>query len=414
MIHFVTGKPRAGKSRFAMMTILNWIRNRPGCPVVTNLAIRFDPWYLGQTPQRGLANWYYFRYLEMFPRSRIKILKEDETPNCFLYRWDADGQWTVIPHRMSGDLACEVDWSIARMTRPCLYLLDECNRYWDSRQWQARVKSDILKYCPLNGQLSDEVYLLTQHKDLVDVGFRRLAQDYMELRNYRFEKFLTLWRSPNKIRFWTAQDEMFKVITEKGVLHHPDGLQATYSTSGGVGEGVDGLWGADTALRAKGAPLWTLIAAAAVIIVVCSQLPKLAGAVGRKFSQGLHQTTHPNEKPRSGQRREREPAPEPPVSKFASPALVDMSRQPPTEFVISGISNTKKALEIWTIDGEKFDSRETVILRLKDLFLVNGRVLAFRKFTTPRAVDAPSVTRQEPPSQPQFRRQAPSQPTTLY
>jgi len=406
MIHFVTGKPRAGKSKFAMKTIHDWLRSHPTCPIVTNMAIRLEPWNLGTMPQRGLKNWYYFKHLEELNTRRIKILQDDEAANFFIHRWDANGNWIVLEHSMRNDQATAVNWDQARQTRPCLYLLDECNRYWDSRQWHQRVHSDVLKYAPLNGQLADEVYLLTQHKDLVDVGFRRLAQDYMELRNMRFEKFLTFWKQPDKIRFWVSQDESFKIITEKGVLHVPPGLTHCYNTAGGVGTRSDGLYGADQSLtfKRKGLPLWSLIAAGAAIIVACTFLPKIAASIGRKLS--VARVSHPQPPSHVTVHEPKPPAPTNSVARTTPQAPA----KPAPEPIIANAAFTGPRIELWTTTGEKYDTKKDAIARLGDYFIVQNRLLSFAPTILPKADDrdAPPAAVSSPP---QHRRQIPF-PTT--
>jgi hypothetical protein len=86
----------------------------------------------------------------------------------------------------------------------CLYVIDEVHNYFGAREWQA-TGSDCTWFLSQHRKMGCDVVLVTQHPDQTDKALRRLAQEYMTVRNlsrepifgFRIANFFRYIRSLN-------------------------------------------------------------------------------------------------------------------------------------------------------------------------------------------------------------------------
>lgn len=180
-IHFVTGRPGAGKGLYTMRLVVEELRgsNRP---IVTNFPILKDK----------LAEYLHEEYGESFDVLTRVILIEKEEDLSNFYR--------IRKTEENGDLHfldCELD-SKGKQVRfdidgaqdgGVFYVLDEVHIVFGARDWQE-VGRAVLYYSSQHRKLGDDIILISQAPKNVDSQFRSIAQDYSVLRNHGMEKYM--------------------------------------------------------------------------------------------------------------------------------------------------------------------------------------------------------------------------------
>jgi len=364
MIHFVTGKPGAGKSRYLVLLLRNFLRNNTG-GVATNIPLAYKPWCLGRIPQRGMESVWDEWFREEVPFGRIRLLAEEEVRTFYRWRLNRDGVWIDI-----GD-----DWGAAKGTPGMLYLIDECWREWGSRDWASRKGDRFLSYAPVHRHLGDEVYLATQQRDQVDVALRRLAQDFQEVRNYKWERTLTFFKALPRTRVVVCQDENMRVVTECRRLNYPNAINHCYDTTGGVGRGASVSAG-DVERKQSGISWWFIPVGCIVVFCLAMIVPRVV----MKFTSGIIGSTLVKPTP---QKTAAVVQPALPVAQsVVVPQVTNLQRgQPePTRAlqavtnipVVTAWSSSRRGLVVWTSDGNVFRNDRDVIVRTSKGFLMGG------------------------------------------
>jgi len=265
-IHFISGKPRGGKSLYAVKLVVDELLYGSRC-VITNLALRpgdLNAYLQVQHPDRSI---------NLF--DRLIILTDDET-GVF---------WTVRPHGVRVPLLAEADWRAGR--RPdysavkdagVFYAIDEVHNFFNSRKWMETGR-DVLFYLSQHGKLGDTVICITQHVANVDKQFRSVTQDYTYLRNMCKER-MGLFKLPalfmRKTYLQPATDTSAPMETGSFRLD-VSGLASCYDTAKGVG--IHGR-SADKSERAKGLHwMWFVIGVPLLIWLGLRYVPRGVAAV---------------------------------------------------------------------------------------------------------------------------------------
>lgn len=253
-IHFISGKPRGGKSLYAVKLVVDELLFGTRV-VITNLPLK-----LGE-----LNAYLQARYPEktIDVLNRVIILTDDETRHF----------WTVRPGGVKIEVLNEHDWRAGR--RPdysaakdggVMYAIDEIHNFFNARAW-AETGRDVLFYLSQHGKLGDTVLCITQHVGNVDKQFRSVTQDYTYLRNLTKEK-MGLFTMPGifirKTYLQPATDTSAPM--EQGTFRlDVSGLAACYDTAQGVG--IHGR-SADKSERKRGLPWWVAAVGAPIAIVL--------------------------------------------------------------------------------------------------------------------------------------------------
>jgi hypothetical protein len=238
-IFYICGKPRGGKSFQAVKAICLELADKNSTRfIVTNLPLKFDDYEreytvfpsawatwrwrfrvilrllslgkydAGEPPKpekktriaRGLKSWCADHAPHVISlRERIRILGDDETGEFWLYEpgWSFDGRKTIKLNRRGSEIDVPdfsyKDGSVrgdANNGNPgTLYVIDEIHLFFPSRAWQ-KTGDDATFFLSQHGKLKCDVIMVTQHPEQCDKALRRLAQEYMTVRNLSREPVL--------------------------------------------------------------------------------------------------------------------------------------------------------------------------------------------------------------------------------
>jgi len=281
-IHFISGKPRGGKSLYAVKLVIDELLfgNRP---VYTNLALKlpelneyiqrvYPRWMSGREEVRRLAEGAAYVPSGI---ARVRLLDDDE----------AGRFWTLRPGGVCIGQLTKKDWNAGK--RPdysvvadegVFYLIDEIHNYFGARQWSL-TGQDVLFYLSQHGKLGDTLVCVTQSVGNVDKQFRSVTQDYTYLRNLAKEKY-GKFRMPQLFirKTFASPPSDHSTPMESGSFRlDVSGLCSVYDTARGVGIHARG---ADTAERKRGLH-WSLyfVGVLALLAVVFLVVPKVVALV---------------------------------------------------------------------------------------------------------------------------------------
>jgi len=278
MIELITGKPGAGKGLYSVKLVLDEL-SQGKRPIITNLAVKLDPWVNGAgIPQMGMRAYLKAKYGSTFNvDKRVLRISDDEAAEFFRFRVNKDGERVECAARWGKDQTDkrgkpnEFDTEAAVEAGGALYLLDECWKFWGSRNWKD-TGATLLFYNAQHRKLGDDVLMATQHCKQLDTAIRQVAQNFQVVRNHSMERF-----------GWFRQPDVFTVATF-GDIPGPSvmrqcmatfkldarGIGGCYDTSAGVG--VVGQGAADVGRRKKGLNMLyvvpCVVVAAAIVIAV--------------------------------------------------------------------------------------------------------------------------------------------------
>jgi hypothetical protein len=202
-IFYICGKPGGGKSYFAVHQICEELKSGKGRYIVTNVPLNMAE----------LAEWCHKNIKEEVNLAeRIRILDDEETGEFWLFEphHKFEGRRTL----KFGRRTMEVPDFTGRGLPGCLYVIDEVHNYFGARDWQA-TGSDCTYFLSQHRKMLCDVVLITQHPDQTDKALRRLAQEYMVVRNlsrepvfgfrianfFRWTRMLNSPTSPNPAAF---------------------------------------------------------------------------------------------------------------------------------------------------------------------------------------------------------------------
>ena len=263
-IHFVTGRPGAGKSFYSMKLIIEELRGTER-KIVTNLSI---------IPEE-LAEMLHDKHGETFDLiNRLHIINDDEIE--FFYCHRGGGVPTLSLEYNAKGRAEKFDIAGASATGGVFYILDEVHLSFGARNWQNMGNAAIY-YSSQHRKLGDDVILITQAPKMVDTTFRNLAQDYTVLRNHALET-LFFFKAP---KVFTRQTFLNlptanETPMEKSTFRLDMDVARCYDTSQGVGIHERGE--ADTkGDKRKGIQWYWGVAAFILLIYLGAQIPSACG-----------------------------------------------------------------------------------------------------------------------------------------
>ena len=287
-IFYICGKPGGGKSYLGVRQIVEEL----GIPtsdryIVTNIELIFGdremvedaplPWLwrnfgwllrrLGKFPPeaaqirtlKGLATYCHEHFEhEVNLRERIRILDDSESGEFWLYepgrKFEKRKKIKVGKHER------DVPDFEDRAERGCLYVIDECHNYFPAREWQL-TGNDATFFLSQHRKLNCDVILITQHPEQCDKALRRLAQEYMTVRNLSREPFLGFnlasWFGEFRfLRMLNSPQSGNPCVFDSGFVSlNTEEIGALYDTMQGVG--IAGRVVAKRELR--GRSLWWLV-----------------------------------------------------------------------------------------------------------------------------------------------------------
>ena len=263
-IHFVTGRPGAGKSFYSMKMIIEELRGTER-RIVTNLAIIAE----------NLAEMLHEKHGETFDLlNRLHLITDEEIEYFYCHRGS-----NIPTLRLDVDKKGKpdkFDIQAAQESGGVFYILDEVHLKFGARNWQNMGNAAIY-YSSQHRKLGDDVVLITQAPKMVDTTFRNLAQDYTVLRNHALET-LMFFKQP---KIFTRQTFLNlpgpnETPMEKGTFRLDMDVANCYDTSQGVG--IHSRGEADTGEdRRKGLPWWVGILGFLVLVYLIAQLPSACG-----------------------------------------------------------------------------------------------------------------------------------------
>lgn len=265
-IHFISGKPRAGKSLYAVKLLVDELVFGSRV-IITNL-----PLQLGRLNEY-LQQKYPDRCIDVI--NRVILLTDDETQHFYTVRPNG----VRIPRMTDQDWKAGLRPDYSGVTdRGVFYAIDEVHIFFNARAW-AETGKDVLYYLSQHGKLGDTVLCVTQHVGNVDKQFRSVTQDYTYLRNLTKEKMGLFTMPAIFVRKTYPQPATgTNAPMETGTFRlDVSGLASCYDTAQGVG--IHGRSGADKAERKRGLH-WSVFVVGLPVLLVCIYLyvPKaLAG-----------------------------------------------------------------------------------------------------------------------------------------
>ena len=239
-IFYITGKPRGGKSYLAVEAIYKELCDPKSQRfVVTNIALNFEH-IAAWLAKDGVKH-------EVNLRRRVRVLNDEETGEfwCYEPHFEFKNRKTIKVNRRGTeievpDFTYEDGSARGDSTKDnpgTFYVIDEVHIFFPSRAWQ-RTGEDCTYFLSQHGKMKCDVCMVTQHVDQCDKALRRLAQEYMTVRNlsrepimgfrlgslFRFNRMLNSPTSSNPYVFESG----FKTMNfEK--------FGSMYDTSAGVG-----------------------------------------------------------------------------------------------------------------------------------------------------------------------------------
>lgn len=270
-IHFISGRPGAGKGLYCMRLLVAELRgtNRKIC---TNFPLKPNELNTYLHEEYGEGFGLLDRLVDFCGDKEKEHLK-----NFYRIRQaDSAGQPVYLDEELDEkgrSIGYDIDGA---QSGGVYYLLDEVHIVFGARQWMELGRA-VMFYATQHRKLGDDVIMISQQPKQVDSQFRGLAQDFSVLRNHGMEKF-----------FCFKQPNMFSRNTFLNMpsgASNSDALETSaftldlkqadcYETERGVGlakkEGLQGDVGKD---KRKGLPWWVAIVIVLVIAGLAFWIP---------------------------------------------------------------------------------------------------------------------------------------------
>lgn len=273
MITFCSGKPGGGKTKLAVLELVEEIR-RGKRMIVTNMAIRMDPWVDGKGVARsGLERSLQDKFGDTFDcRQRICLIDDDEVKRFYAVRP------TIVEGRQVKQVLSEEEDGRFRLKvgagfEGVAYFIDEAHEFFSAREW-AKTGKEVLSWASQQRRAGDDCWFLSQVVNNVEKQLRGVSQQCYWVTNHRLAS-LGVFRQPDVISyrlFSSTPPAPTEMSLRKGIVRYDkEFVHALYDTAAGVG--VTGR-GADIGQRAKGLH-WSF-------------LPIVLLALGVVFTFGFH------------------------------------------------------------------------------------------------------------------------------
>lgn len=190
---------------------------------------------------------------------RVRMLSREEGQRFWLHRQPGVDLEDVSDQDY--DKGKNPDYSSVAHLGGVLYVIDEIHIDFDARNW-AKVGRGLTYYNSQERKLQDDQVFITQFLDLVDKRVKNFSQEFVVCRNFKYEKFLTVFSKGSSM---VAKHYANPPAQGKGELAdethrykiEPD-LARCYDTSQGVG--FKGTGKPDTARKTKSLPWWLMFA----------------------------------------------------------------------------------------------------------------------------------------------------------
>ncbi len=243
---------------------------------------------------KGLATYCHEHFNhEVNLRERIRILDDTESGEFWLYepgrKFENRKKIKVGKHER------DVPDFEDRAERGCLYVIDECHNYFPAREWQL-TGNDATFFLSQHRKLNCDVILITQHPEQCDKALRRLAQEYMTVRNLSREPFLGFnlasWFGEFRfLRMLNSPQSGNPCIFDSGFVSlNTQEIGALYDTMQGVG-----IAGRVVAKREqRGRSLWWLLVPMAGFGLAAWMVLSHIRAINHAVASGLGKDAFPN------------------------------------------------------------------------------------------------------------------------
>jgi len=280
-LHFISGRPGAGKSLYGLRLILDELLHGVR-PVVTNLPVnkaRLNEYIQETWPEKTVD-----------VLNRVEVMTDEQTKAFYLCR--PGNAVREIPdvkghHKTDTPLVFETDGEGRIKGGGVLFVLDEVHLFFNARRWMETGRA-VTFYLSQHRKLGDDVLAISQHVDKVDKQFRLDGQDFTFIRNLGKEK-AWFFRLPGG--FFTRSTYMEphqgpgnKPMVTASFTLDAKGLASCYDTTAGVG--VMGRE-ADRNERKTGWSLaWGLIPLALVVFLIFKAPGWIKGAMGAVVKGG--------------------------------------------------------------------------------------------------------------------------------
>jgi hypothetical protein len=265
-IFFVVGKPGGGKSYYGVKQIVDEIM-RSNRYIVTNIELLLPE--IRAYCHEQMED-------EVDLTDRVRVLSDSEAAEFWKYEpgRDFDKRKQVQQGRRMIDVPDFED----RAKRGCLYVIDEVHVMFGAREWQ-NTGTDCTFFLSQHRKLRTDVILITQHPDQVDKALRRLAQDYVQMRNLSREPVFgfrvgSVFRWSRSLNSPTGGNPR---VFESGFLKLDTAAYGKmYDTMQGVG--IQGR--VTPTVEAKGRSKWWLVLPVAAVIFLVVWGPSLLSKLG--------------------------------------------------------------------------------------------------------------------------------------
>lgn len=311
-IHFVTGRPGAGKGLYSMKLLIEEIRGTNRA-IVTNMAL---------LPEK-LAEYLHNEWGESFDLlTRLRLIEDEEMVDFYTYR--APGADQLEVEKDSKGKAVSYDIAAASAGGGVFYLLDEVHLAFGARDWMNTGRATMY-YASQHRKLGDDVILVTQAPKNVESQFRSLAQDYTTIRNHGLEKIL-FFKQPkmfSRQTFLNLPTGGNEKPLEKAVFRMDKKSADCFDTAQGVGIHERGATADKDKDRRKGISWMWILLVVAVVAVGFGMLPKLFKYVVGEFAGGGQRAIEESVHKRTGKNTAKQKAISPGVSKSEVPGASD-------------------------------------------------------------------------------------------
>lgn len=256
-IFYICGKPGGGKSYLGVKQIIEELSDpKSDRFIVTNIVLNLAEIavYLHENVKH-----------EVNLDERVRVLDDAEAGEFWLYEphRSFERRKTISMRRRSYEVPDFED----RAERGTLYVIDEVHNYFGARDWQ-NTGNDCTFFLTQHRKLLCDVIFITQHPEQTDKALRRLAQEYMSVRNLSREPILgfnlaSWFGSFRYVRSLNSPQSPNPAVFESGFVPlKPELYGKFYDTMQGVG--IAGRV-VPKQSEARGRSLWWLM----VPVVLC-------------------------------------------------------------------------------------------------------------------------------------------------
>jgi hypothetical protein len=189
---FITGKPRGGKTFLGVKAIYEFLLNpKEQRPIVTNIGL-----YLDVMAEQLKVD----QKLEFRPdlANRVRLLADDEVAK--FWEFDVGREYHERRQMALGTWMANVPDFKDRGKFGCIYVIDEIHIYWPAQFGRMVNDDDLRFFLTQHGKMNIDVIFITQHPEQTSKVIRRLAQEYMNVRNLSREPYMG-FRVGNMFRY---------------------------------------------------------------------------------------------------------------------------------------------------------------------------------------------------------------------